>query len=115
MIKDIKNKEILISAKLESEQIKLAEAYIQGAIDCYCKNNKEENFSVRILFGGDNKNWNNTPLQCIYDYHCNRNAKDAYNSAAKDIGWLFKGILLNDTKRIFECVGKDTGNLYKMI
>ncbi len=93
----------------------LAKAYIQGAVHSFCSNNKNSEISVRILFGGDNKNWSNTPLQCVYDYYKYvAGSKNPDKQSAIDIGWLFKEVL-HDDNRNFEYVGKDTGNKYKMI
>ena len=103
-----------ISAKLPVVNLELAKAYIQGAVHSHCNNNADKEFSVRILFGGDNRNWADTPLQCIYDYHRYvRLSKKPYDDAAKDVGWLFKSVLIGDI-RTFEYVGKDTGSIYKM-
>lgn len=103
-----------ISAKIPIVNIELAKAYIQGAVHSHCNKNVSKDFSVRILFGGNNKNWENTPLQCIYDYHKYiGNAKDPADAAAKDVGWLFKSVLIDDT-RTFEYIGKDTGSIYKL-
>ena len=103
-----------ITAKIPVVNIELAKAYIQGAVHSHCNNNVGKEFSVRILFGGDNKNWANTPLQCIYDYHKYvRMSENPAEDAAKDVGWLFKGVLIGD-ERTYEYVGKDTGSIYKM-
>ena len=76
-----------ISAKIQVVNIELAKAYIQGAVHSHCNNNASKEISVRILFGGDNKNWGNTPLQCIYDYHRYvRMSKKPVDDAAKDVG-----------------------------
>lgn len=98
----------------EGEKI-IAKAYIQGAVHSFCSNNKDSELSVRILFGGENKDWANTPLQCIFDYYkCVKNSKDPYMQAAIDVGWLLKEVLYDDT-RIFVYVSTDTGNRYKQV
>lgn len=103
-----------ISAQIPVVLVELAKAYIQGAVHSHCNNNADKELSVRILFGGENRNWANTPLQCLYDYHkyVNGAAKPA-EMAAKDVGWLFKSVLINDP-RTFEYVGNDTGSIYKL-
>ena len=104
-----------ISAKIPVVNIELAKAYIQGAVHSHCNCNADKEFSVRILFGGDNRDWGNTPLQCIYDYHKYvRMSKNPAEDAAKDVGWLFKSVLISDA-RMFEYVDKNTGSVYKMI
>ena len=76
----------------------------KGAVHSFCNNNKDSELSVRILFGGDNSNWANTPLQCIYEYYkyivC---SKKPEKQASIDVGWLFKEVL-NDDTRIFKYV-----------
>lgn len=103
-----------ISAKISATEIELAKAYIQCAVHSHCNNNPDKELSVRILFGGDNRDWGNTPLQCIYEYHKHvKAANDPAGDAAKDVGWLFKTVLVEDV-RTFEYVGKDTGSIYRM-
>ena len=102
-----------ISAQISDVNIDLAKAYIQGAVHSHCNKNADKELSVRILFGGDNKNWANTPLQCIYDYYYDKGSEHPSDDAAKDVGWLFKSVLINDS-RTFEYVGKDTGSIYKL-
>lgn len=103
-----------ISAKIPETEIALAKAYIQGAVHSHCNNNSVMEFSVRILFGRDNRDCGNTPLQAIYEYHKDiKKAKDPAGDAAKDVGWLLKAVLTEDA-RTFEYVGKDTGGIYKM-
>ena len=104
-----------ITAKISKVNIEFAKAYIQGAVHSHCNNNAGKELSVRILFGGDNKNWANTPLQCIYDYHKYiAKSNSPADAAAKDVGWLLKNVLIDDV-RTFEYVGKDTGSIYKKI
>ena len=57
------------SARLSTEEIELAKRYLQGTIHSFCKNNPGKAFSLRDLVGGENKDWGETPLQPIYDYH----------------------------------------------
>ncbi len=98
----------------ETQKI-LAKAYIQDAVHSFCEHSKNSEISVRLLFGGENKNWTDTPLQCIYDYYkymlCSKNPT---KQAAIDVGWLFKEVLYCDV-RVFEYVGKDTGNNYILV
>ena len=102
-----------ISANISLLDIEVAKAYIQGAVHSDCNNKKSKELSVRSLFGGDNGDWHDTPLQHIYDYHkyisC---SKKPEKEAAKDVGWLLKSVLVNDKYRRFECVKKETGCVY---
>ena len=106
-----------ISARISVVDFELAKAYIQGAVHSYCNdNNNQTEISVRILFGGNNGDWAGTPLQCIYDYHLYvAKSKDAFASAANDVGWLFKRVLKEDEHRKFEFVRKETGSVYRFV
>lgn len=87
-----------VSADVLPTDIEAAKIYIKGAVHCFCKNNPSEKFSARTLFGGENRDWNDTPLQKIYDYYAGNNANDAVNRAAVDVGWLLKTVLAEDKK-----------------
>ena len=76
-------------------------AYIQGAVYQYIKDNWEKDeikFAARDLFGGVNWNWANTPLDELYKYHLSngKTKSEAYETAAKDVGWLMKDVLKKD-------------------
>lgn len=104
-----------ISAKLIPVDEEIIKVYMLGAVDAFCNVKPDEPFSARILFGGNNRNWNGTPMQKLYDYQLKegKTYDEAFDLAAKDAGWLLKTVL-NDDARIFEIVGKDTGTLYKL-
>lgn len=74
-------------------------------------------FSVHILFGRNNRNWNDIPMQKLYDYYikAGKSHDEAAKRAAIDAGRLLKQILNDDKSREFEIVGKNTGILYKLI
>jgi hypothetical protein len=75
--------------------------FLQGAVYCWCKNRKNEWFSMRDLMGGDNFYWEDTPLMVLYEKHKNAGSNDAVKSAGKDSGWLLKKVVKAD-KREFE-------------
>ncbi|QQE13922.1 hypothetical protein JD969_10330 [Planctomycetota bacterium] len=88
---------------LNPEVIVQIKAFIQGAVYCWVKNRKNEQFSVRDLFGGENFEWNGTPLIHLYEKHANMFKKEheaAMKDAAKDLGCLLKDVLITD-KRTF--------------
>lgn len=102
-------------AQLPIVEIEMIKAYIQGAVHSHCNTCPDKPLSVRLLFGEDNSDWSNTPLQQVYIYHKYISRKnDPKNEAARDIGWIFKRVLDEDVRK-FECVGKDTGKIYTMI
>lgn len=104
-----------ISAKLIPVDIEIIKVYMLGAVNGFCNYNRDSAFSARILFGGNNRDWSDTPMQKIYDYYI-KNGKSyeaAAESAAIDAGRLLKTVLDEDTRE-FEIVGEDTGKLYKL-
>lgn len=115
MIKNCK-KILRISAKLLPVDVEIIKIYMQGAVEGFCNCNPKDNLSVRILFGGNNRNWNETPMQKIYDYYIKigKPEKDAAKSASIDAGKLLTSVLA-DNSREFELVGKDSGNIYRLV
>lgn len=77
--------------------------FLQGGVYCWCKNRKDEWFTVRNLLGGENFDWNGTPLQVLFDKHKKKGKTDddAVSEAAKDAGWIAKKVI-NDDRREFE-------------
>lgn len=105
-----------ISANLITVDIEIIKVYMLGAVNGVCNTHPDEPFSVRILFGGANKNWSGTPMQKLYDYYksIGKQHEEAYDSAKRDAGHLLAAVL-DDDPRKFEVVGKDTGKLYKLV
>ena len=75
--------------------------YLQGAVYCWCKNRKDEWFSARDLFGGDNFDWRGTPLITLYKKHKSKgkNDNDAIKAAGIDVGWILKKVINNDARK----------------
>lgn len=88
---------------IDDEQKRLIRAFMQGTIYSWVKNRKDEWFSVRDLMGGENFEWQGTPLFALYQKHIHAGKDNdcAIEDAAKDLGWLVKTILAED-KRTFE-------------
>ena len=79
--------------------------FLQGAVYCWCKNRRDEWFSIRDLMGGENFNWNGTPLQVLYDKHIANGWDDegANKEAGKDAGWILKRVISRgDEPRSYE-------------
>jgi hypothetical protein len=74
--------------------------FLQGAVYCWCKNKPEEWFTVRDLQGGENFDWNGTPLITLYDKHIKKGKThdDAVKEAGKDAGRVMKRILHDDSR-----------------
>ncbi|MEG1820652.1 MAG: hypothetical protein RR201_00210 [Malacoplasma sp.] len=91
-----------ISAKIIEEEQNLMLEYIQNVLNDYTAEKYDKPFSVEKLFGGQNKNWNGTPLQFLYNEHVKNNAKDPYKMAAIDAGHLLKKVLREDKCKYYE-------------
>jgi hypothetical protein len=85
---------------ISDEEKELIKAYLQGAIYCWVKNRKGEQFAARDFCGGENFEWDGTPLIALYEKHIEKGkpSPDAIKDAAKDLGWLLKSVLTNDKR-----------------
>lgn len=90
-----------ISAIIDEDKTKEAKNYIKKSIDDYCRNNPRSPFSVCTLFGGENRDWRETPLQAIYEKQPS-SCKDAKKQAAIDVGWLLKEVLARDKEHTYK-------------
>ena len=81
----------------KTEKIK---KYLQGAIRCHDKVAVGEWFSLRDLMGGENFDWNGTPLQELFEAY--RGRSDALKMTAKSAGWLLKATIKDDPYRRYE-------------
>lgn len=99
---------------LDDSERALICAYLQGAVYCWAKNRRGEQFSVRDLVGGENTDWDGTPLQRLYDRHLKvgKTNGEAFKAAAKDAGWIMKSILDKDNRE-FEIDSSGYTNKYR--
>jgi len=101
---------------ISDEQKALINSFMQGAVYCWNKNRSGEPFAVRDLMGGENFDWNGTPLQALYEKHISagKEHEEAIGAAAKDLGWLVKSVLARD-KRTFEAGKEGLVSSYRWI
>lgn len=99
----------------DSQRIAI-KAFLQGAVYSWVKNRSGEPFAVRDLVGGDNRNWEGTPLQELFNKHIGqgKSTEDAAEAAARDLGWLIKTVLAED-KRTFEVAKAGLVSHYRWI
>lgn len=79
-------------------------SFLQGAVYCWCKNNRTQPFAARDLVGGDNNDWRGTPLMVLYEFYLGgdaRNHEYAVAEAGKALGRLLYDVIARD-RRIFE-------------
>ncbi len=81
----------------------LIKTFLQGAVYSWVKNRSGEQFAARDLVGGENFEWDGTPLFVLYRKHMDlgKSHESAIEDAGKDLGWLLKAVLSED-KRTFE-------------
>jgi hypothetical protein len=87
---------------ITDEEIEGIRNFLQGAVYCWVKNRPNEQFALRNLVGGENFEWQGTPLYCLFEKHIQlgKADADAITAAAKDAGWLLKAVV-SDDKRTF--------------
>lgn len=85
---------------ISDEQRAEALAFLQGAVYVWCQVKCTEKFAARDLVGGKNWNWEDTPLQCIYEAYKKSNEETAEKVAAQAVGRLLNW-LINEDKRNF--------------
>jgi len=85
---------------ITDEERTLIKAYLQGSVYCWAKNCPEEPFAARDLVGGENFEWQGTPLYPLFEKHIDagKSDDDAIEAAAKDLGWLLKSVLAEDKR-----------------
>ena len=112
-----------LSLNQQAELITFVTGLIQGALTY------KDTFTVPDIVGGKFSNWSNTPLDYIYQYHCDKIAsfEDAYRLALDSIDHSkdpdedlqeVRRIYWNtveDTKRACAEAGKDVGRIVKYI
>ncbi len=115
MLKNVTVRPRSVFPDMSAEQLDNIKSYIQSSVDNFCRCNRKEKFSVRILFGGENRDWNGTPLQAAFNYFQNMgfNHNESKKRAAVNVGYLLKFVLADDQKQTYERVGKDSGALYR--
>lgn len=119
MIKDMTKSDLRKVSGLTDTETQRIKDYMLGSIYCWIKNQKDGDsslwFAVRDLVGGENTNWDGTPLDVIYKKHLHEKTSDeAFEQAAKDIGWIMKSVIFED-KRLFETKKEGMVRKYRWI
>ena len=110
----IGNKELRSVSVISADEERDIMNFLQGAVYCWCKNRKNEWFSLRDLMGGDNYCWNDTPMIKLWEKHSKLEKDDPVGEAGKDGGWLLKKVVHKD-KRKFETKEEDVIRKYRWI
>ena len=110
----IGNKELRSVSGLSNNEERDIINFLQGAVYCWCKNRKDEWFSLRDLMGGDNYYWEGTPMYKLYEKHNDLGKDEPVAEAGKDGGWLLKKVINND-QRQFETKKEELIRKYRWI
>jgi len=86
---------------LDDAQRAAIKAFLQGAAYTWCKHRDENWFAARDLVGGDDFDWQGTPLIALYSKYADAGRADAVERAGIDLGWMLKAVLSED-RRNFE-------------
>ncbi len=84
--------------KISDDDMTAIRNFLQGAVYCWCKNRKNEWFSLRDLMGGDNFHWQGTPLFSLYQKHKDT-SDNPTSDAGKDAGWILKKVISDDNRK----------------
>jgi hypothetical protein len=77
--------------------------FLQGAIYAHCFYSPDSWFSIWDFLGGVNGDWNDAPLQKLYDMYISngKSPDDAKDGARKDAGNLLKKAIIKEPRRDF--------------
>lgn len=118
MIINSTKRTVKITAKVSENDLKLMESYILGAVHGFTAAADSKSFKVRDLFGFDNRDWNGTPIQKIYEFYLKSLPhEDAADKAGKDVGKLLRKVLAKDKyeyKEEFGCRECTYHRIYKI-
>lgn len=79
-------------------------AYMQGAVRTRCADHPDISFAARDLLGGVNYDWQETPMQDLYDKYIMEGYSEeaAVRQAGISAGHILKRVLIEDGQRIFQ-------------
>ena len=104
--KQLQTNKVYSFESLSTSQKGEIENYIRALIQGYVQGNNKP-FTVSDLVGGKFGDWSDSPLDYIYQFHYKiRNPKQAEEEAGKDMGRLFKYIMVNDKTRSYKMAGR---------
>lgn len=101
---DLKYTNVSSYDSLDANQKQALDNYAYGMIHGALASQKR--FAVFELVGGPNADWSYTPFHAIYQYHKDRGANNPVSEAGKDIGRIFKNLMIQDQHRKYKVVGK---------
>lgn len=104
------------SFDIREENLLAIKVFLQGSVYCWVKNRSDEVFAARNLVGGENYDWNGTPLIVLYEKHIARGKKHdkAVEEAGKDLGWILK-LVLHEDRRVFQSCDAGMAQGYRWI
>lgn len=92
----IRNVNFLSEVKLHD-----IEFFLQGAVYCWCKNRPDEWFGLRDLMGGENFNWEGTPLYALWEHYNENGTEDPVLQAGVSGGHILKKVIKSDDRDFY--------------
>lgn len=82
--------------------------FLKEAVYCWCNNHPDDWFTAVDFVGGNNANWDGTPLIAITNHYLNagKTLAEAEDQAGKDLGMILKIVLKNGQTRTFGTIEK---------
>lgn len=115
MIKELEMKKRNISAQIGTEYETTIKVFMRGVVYGYCTGKKDVSFSLRTLFGGENRNWDKTPLIKLYEYYSDKGfeEEEAVRRAGRDAGHLLK-MALREDKYEYKLLGGRSNEYFRI-
>jgi hypothetical protein len=85
-------------AAVDLQQI---DAFLLGILNARLQANPNDWFSLRDMLGGQNRIWDDTPMQRLYEKQLNNNVPEpaAVKRAGQEAGRLFARVIVADSRR----------------
>lgn len=114
MIRNGNNQLTNVSWLEESEKVSMID-YIRDEVNSWCKNNPNQSFAARTIFGGENYDWTGTPLIPLYEYYIELGDDDyAVKEAGIALWRLLKEVISTD-ENAFDMVTGSYVNTYTLV
>lgn len=103
-----------VSSLSEVERDKIC-SFLQGAVYTWCAIKGSVEFAAKDFVGGDNRNWLGTPLYALYAHYeyIGEDSESAVEKAGKDLGWLLKKVICNDSRNFSQNKSDGFRQFYK--
>lgn len=99
----IKQPRVILSENpaIHAQRMQEIKDYVKGAVHAYTNNNRGKAFMAHDLFGGENTDWEGTPLKYLYEARVKAGSPNPKKAAGQDVGWILLSVLHDDKQRTF--------------